>query len=570
MPAPYLGPIRTWWCPECNVPVLKEKCPSCRSRAEKLKVTPPGEIKFASEKEIRMINRVIEEKFGVTILRNELVLLNKLPATDKAYEVIVNGRRILQVHFLPESGWIPKLKPEGGQLIYNLGGRGWIIADGKASESIVSKGVNLMAPGVTDAHPSLKVGDEVYVLNPAGRVIATGTLKEVWSSVKRGVVVKVRDSWEADDIFDKESSLEAAVEANEPILKEEAELSVSFIQKTLSFVKKDVTVAFSGGKDSLIVLDLVSEVIDPKVIFTDTGIEYPETVKYVKSFSGDYDILVADAEDGFWRGFEILGPPARDYRWCCKVCKLGPTNKLLKEVFPDGCITFVGQRRYESSKRAKQRRIFTNPWIPLQIGASPIRNWSSLQVWLYISWKGLRINPLYLDGFDRVGCWPCPSSDMWDFEMLKERHPNLLKKLENELSKFLPEEDIKSGNWRFLRKRSPLKFWERNLERWISLLSNDYYSKRFNNLLKSIRKNSESIRIDHRLSLRDEREILWILAKAVSCLGCGSCLGKCPTGALGLGADGKIEISEHLCTGCGKCLRPCPLIDYSEVHAWTY
>lgn len=41
------------------------------------------------------------------------------------------------------------------------------------------------------------------------------------------------------------------------------------------------------------------------------------------------------------------------------------------------------------------------------------------------------------------------------------------------------------------------------------------------------------------------------------CIGCGSCVKKCPRGFLKLGSRGVIEVNEH-CAGCGLCLNACP------------
>lgn len=42
------------------------------------------------------------------------------------------------------------------------------------------------------------------------------------------------------------------------------------------------------------------------------------------------------------------------------------------------------------------------------------------------------------------------------------------------------------------------------------------------------------------------------------CIGCGACVGVCPTGALSLDADGKAECDEALCIDCGACIGVCP------------
>jgi pyruvate formate lyase activating enzyme len=41
------------------------------------------------------------------------------------------------------------------------------------------------------------------------------------------------------------------------------------------------------------------------------------------------------------------------------------------------------------------------------------------------------------------------------------------------------------------------------------------------------------------------------------CIGCGSCLSVCPTGAISKGADG-VEVDRAKCTVCGECAERCP------------
>ena len=43
------------------------------------------------------------------------------------------------------------------------------------------------------------------------------------------------------------------------------------------------------------------------------------------------------------------------------------------------------------------------------------------------------------------------------------------------------------------------------------------------------------------------------------CIGCGACIDVCPTGALVLTEDGKVECNEADCIDCGACLGTCPV-----------
>ncbi|MDL5502208.1 MAG: phosphoadenosine phosphosulfate reductase family protein, partial [Candidatus Methanoperedens sp.] len=107
----------------------------------------------------------------------------------------------------------------------------------------------------------------------------------------------------------------------------------------------------------------------------------------------------------------------------CKVCKLGAITKVIEQNYENGCLTFIGQRKYESQIRADSEHIWKNPSVGNQIGATPIQNWTALHVWLYLFWKKAKHNPLYEEGFDRIGCWLCPSASMADFSRLSRIHP---------------------------------------------------------------------------------------------------------------------------------------------------
>lgn len=49
-----------------------------------------------------------------------------------------------------------------------------------------------------------------------------------------------------------------------------------------------------------------------------------------------------------------------------------------------------------------------------------------------------------------------------------------------------------------------------------------------------------------------------LLIDKEACIGCGSCIGTCPAGALYMGDDSKIAVKES-CTSCGACVEGCPV-----------
>ena len=615
----FLGKAYVNWCGKCNVPLIGDSCAvHGKESVFRLNVTPPGDLRFAFERDIEFIRSVFEEHYGVDvggILDGKIVLLNKLPSEDDAYEIIVDGYVFGYVKFNPlELKWHAGLKVEGAMALWRLYGkamRKWVIADEGAVEPI-KNGANLLAVGVLDAEPSIRAGDEVVIVSEDGKVFATGIAKKDYEALirgERGTGVKPKRQKTVRYREGKKATLEDVLRANSIELEKKVEEARRFMRRVANrYPSLPVAVAFSGGKDSLAVLGLALEEFGEKftVFFNNTGIEFPETVEYVEKLRGELEprgirFIVADAGDAFWRALYVFSPPGRDYRWCCKVTKLGPITLAIKENYPEGVLMFVGQRKYESIKRFKQPRVWRNEWVPNEIGASPIFHWRAIEVWLYIFSRKLPYNPLYERGFDRIGCFLCPSASLAEFERLKREKPELWEKWFKALDYWrrrfnLPGEWITYGFWRWKRLSKGEKAIASKLgveipeERsWEPVRvemreTPEGYELEFNTLLNK-RRLLEVAPIIGEVEVEDDvvragevefltgtrkaraasEEGAWnayyLVKRAYECVGCGVCVGKCPEGALSIdGRSKKIVVNPELCTHCMECMEVCPLL----------
>jgi phosphoadenosine phosphosulfate reductase len=614
------------------VPVLGKRC-GCGKNTKRVEVTPPGDIRPAFDYDIKRINSVSEKQFNAPLIPDgHLVVLNKAPYEDRMDEIIVDGEVLASLRFEIEScEWVLLPRLEGARRLFQGRDRKalkkWVVIDQAVVPFILEKGASVLAPGVLDADPEIKREDEVVVLNPAGEVICCGRTRMAGKEMceeKRGNAVKPR--WSGKPETQKTNSAghswEDAVKANEKILDSMIEKSHAFIKNVAESMDMKVSVSYSGGKDSLAVLQLVDESLeDYEIMFANTGLEFPETLENVKQVSEHYGkkLRTASAGDSFWDSISVFGPPTMDTRWCCKICKLGPITRLIDENYEGGCLSFIGQRQYESHARSISKKVWKNPWVGNQVGASPIQEWTALHIWLYLFRTKAPYNPAYEGGYDRMGCWLCPSSSLADFFQLEESHPELAKKLNFHILAYaekmgLSSEWVKYGLWRY--KRYPRVLQALAEKKGISLLPSqeapdelhfevatgyrpckaggmsadgsfgqaiDIETLRESGMLSPLGKASfmegaasvafgesrAQVFASGNVNGRSENEkmlnklmriIEFSVRRALLCQGCGVCVGHCEHNAIEIKGK-KVRVKEN-CIHCGACIEVCPLVKF--------
>ena len=451
----YLGKIPLRWCDFCHVPVLSRQC-SCGQFTREVPVTPPGDARPAFPSDISMVNRIFEDHFGTALIPDgHLALLNKAPDPDRLEEIVVGGGVVGAIRYLPDKkAWEPIPRPEAVGLCTPT--RRFVIVDDGAVKSI-REGASVLAPGVREIEPSVRAGDEVFILTRSGECAGVGRARVdagVAETMERGSVVRTRRNVQSL-VVKGNATWEDAVRANGTVLEKVEGESVEFVRNVAERNPLPVNVSFSGGKDSLATLLVVLKAIGKvPILFVDTGLEFPETYECVEMTAGYYDLEVirGSGKEEFWEAFTRLGPPAMNFRWCCGACKLAPVRRTISEHWGE-CLSFIGQRKYESMKRAMSNRVWRNSNVRNQLSAAPLHHWTAMHVWLYIFREKGPYNPLYEKGFDRIGCFMCPSSDIAVLEEIGKTHPGLWKTWAEKLSEWqksrgLPEEWITENRWR--------------------------------------------------------------------------------------------------------------------------
>lgn len=241
--------------------------------------------------------------------------------------------------------------------------------------------------------------------------------------------------------------------------------------------EEGVYISFSGGKDSVVLLDLVRQV-NPNIpaVFVDTGLEYPEIKDFVKK---QENIIILRPKKSFKQvieehGYPMVSKEQANYldeirnstehmkklrlegdakgrfklfeKWhylidapfkishkCCKIMKKAPFIAYEKRT---GKVGFVGNMASESSlRRQSYLRNGCNAFESNRPISMPIGFWTDQDVLSYIKMFRLEIASVYGDiieengklkttGADRTGCVFC------GFGLHLEKEPNRFQRLE--------------------------------------------------------------------------------------------------------------------------------------------
>ena len=347
-------------------------------------------------------------------------------------------------------------------------------------------------------------------------------------------------------------------------------------------------VAFSGGKDSAVLLDLVKKALPAGsfvVIFGDTGMEFPDTYEVVKRTQAICEkdgtpFYIARSHFKPEDSWKMFGPPARLLRWCCSVHKSTPQTLTMRELTGKDNYTgmdFVGVRRHESLARSKYDYENFGKKQKGQYSYNPILEWTSAEVWAYIYANNIPINATYKKGNSRAGCLMCPMSggcsdyirrqnyrDEIDVYINMVKESNAWDSTAGDIETYLT-----SGGWISRRsgrgiKGNALKYKESTIDgviqieivtdnadwlEWIKTVDiepSEYSYKRT--------ETGWLFSVDEKIFKQNPSKgklFRQALRKAAYCVGCRVCETNCKLGRLKFNESGHVSITN--CAQCHEC-----------------
>ena len=240
-----------------------------------------------------------------------------------------------------------------------------------------------------------------------------------------------------------------------------------------------IVVRYSGGKDSDVILQLAKESGVPfRVTHNLTTADPPDNVYYIRRVFAalreeGIDCRINVPRRSLWKIMrETLVIPSRIMRVCC--------SELKERRMPDAPYIVTGVRWAESAGRraksgiamvytartlgveekasaagllttddASARRLFEQCQMRGVRVLNPIIDWSDDDVWSYLHSRGIEGNPLYKEGWTRIGCVGCPLACRRAREIAFARYPKLYKAWRDAIA-YVIERRKEMGNPMFL------------------------------------------------------------------------------------------------------------------------
>lgn len=189
------------------------------------------------------------------------------------------------------------------------------------------------------------------------------------------------------------------------LLKSKISFSEDIIKEAHNRFGEKIAIAFTGGKDSTVLLDLVRKTFNGtipfKVINIDTSAEFPEIIDFrdkLKEVWG-FDLKIYSNKEAI-KSIVI----AENRQECCNSLKTIPIKNAIKDLSLKGLMT--GIRKDEQAARSGEI-YFSKREHPHHYRIHPILHFTETDIWNYIKLNNLPFCSLYEQGYRSIDCMPC-------------------------------------------------------------------------------------------------------------------------------------------------------------------
>ncbi|MFH1836851.1 MAG: phosphoadenylyl-sulfate reductase [Candidatus Omnitrophota bacterium] len=200
------------------------------------------------------------------------------------------------------------------------------------------------------------------------------------------------------NLLEKKEDLKTLVDTLN--FKEKVDRSLQLIREAYEKYGEGLVAANSLGKDSVVIWDLVKRV-EPKIkgFIVTTRFKPKETIKFMHEEVAQYPELKVYKNDSKITDKLYATDPDK----CCDILKVEPVKRAVEEMNVTCWVT--GLRCTEGRTRTDFQEIEERDKGLRKL--NPILIWKEREVWQYIAVYGVKVNPLYAEGYRSLGCAPC-------------------------------------------------------------------------------------------------------------------------------------------------------------------
>lgn len=252
-------------------------------------------------------------------------------------------------------------------------------------------------------------------------------------------------------------------------LEDKIQIALNNIFEWYEYWGGKVYIAFSGGKDSTVLLHLARSLYpDIQAVFDNTGLEYPEILTFVKKTRdvewvrpkipfhkvlerSGYPIIsktvsqkvyeIRHTKSMYARNRKLSGKIGlslpKKYRYlieapflisdkCCYFLKKEPLKRFEKKSGKKPMIALMATD--SRARKLSQKRFGCNAFEKKEPESRPIMAWNTDDVWQYIRVKNISYASIYDKNVKNTGCMFCGFGVQFDgepnrYEQMKASHP---------------------------------------------------------------------------------------------------------------------------------------------------